>query len=110
MDLQKLKSDVIILQLKVNNPELVINDMKSLVNKIQSSLPGTKLGISHAPPQRNNTNMNHKIRVVNATLDLLYQNSPVMTYSNQHMIYASRGMGYISHAEGVVCWPVISGT
>ena len=64
MDLQKLKSDVIILQLttnylKVNNPDLVINDMKSLVNKIQSSLPGTKLGISHAPLQRNNTNMTY---------------------------------------------------
>ena len=90
IDLHKMRSDSIILHLttndlKVNSPDQVINDMKSLVNHLQSKLPNCKLAISHAPLQATDGDMNQRIRVVNATLDLIFQNSAVRTFSNDNI-------------------------
>jgi hypothetical protein len=76
----QLESDLIVLQLttndlKVKSPAQVIDDMKCLVNKIHHSLPSCTIALSLAPLQRTHGNMNQKIKVVNASLELFYKNS-----------------------------------
>jgi ribA/ribD-fused uncharacterized protein len=87
----QLESDLIVLQLttndlKVKSPAQVIDDMKCLVNKIHHSLPSCKIALSLAPLQRTHGNMNQKIKVVNASLELFYKNSSVVnSYSNDNI-------------------------
>lgn len=87
LDIKKMKSDLIILQLttndlKVNSVENVVDGMKSLVTNIQKSLPKCKLALSMAPFQRTGGDINQKIHVVNSTLHLIYKHSDVITFSN----------------------------
>jgi ribA/ribD-fused uncharacterized protein len=90
LDLAALNSDLIVYQLttndlKLRNPDQVINEMKALITKTQTTLPKCKVVISLAPLQSPRNNINQKIKVVNATLELIFKDSNIITCVNDNI-------------------------